>query len=259
MQVAGREHFAAQRSYFMFYGLVFGLLSNPVMQQSAGKIIVPWSVEKTALHSWREDQEQEVVVLLQALSHPCNINYDFSVMRILAYFNGKAVNNLKELKALALAAEAGKEEFMRFTFTPLADADAAGNETDPDIVLHRDMCANADLTLMHAHNIRSRYSEDLEQKLPSATPPADDSDDSVPDPSLNPFGEQMLDFGHEGDQMLLPISEVPGAPQGAGYSSRSNGLKHKLESGSLAQISTGSIRSGHLEVPMPFYNGIRQL
>mmetsp|Transcript_136002 Transcript_136002/g.239727 ORF Transcript_136002/g.239727 Transcript_136002/m.239727 type:complete len:1397 (-) Transcript_136002:101-4291(-) len=163
-EVAGREHFAAKPSYFMIWGLVFGVFSNPVFQQAMErKITVPWTLQKKALHNWLEDENDEVVVLLQGLNHPCNMYYDLSVMRGLEYFNGKPVKNLKEFMQRAIAAEASGEEYMRFTWLPMADEDTAGSTTDPDIVLHRDMCAGVDASLMQNYNIESRFSSDLRE------------------------------------------------------------------------------------------------
>lgn len=161
--VKGREHFAAEPTYFIAWGLVWGVFSNPVYQQAqmANKE-VPWSVTKAAMHRWRADDSEEVVVLLQGLGgSACTLNYDIDTMRILRYFNGKRVKNMRDLMKLALEAEFDQEEFMRITFEPLADNDVAGSEKDPDIVLHQKFCGTTDDLTLRTNNIPERYSKNL--------------------------------------------------------------------------------------------------
>lgn len=173
VDLKGREHFAAKPTYFMMWGLIFGVFSNPVFEQAMQKgITVPWTVRKRALHNWLKDDKEEVVVLLQGLHHPCNLYYDLSVMRALSHFNGQEVNNLEAFMKLALTAELNEEEeYMRFTFLPMADEDAAGSGTDPDIVLHRQMCSGADSALRKAYNIPSRFSKDLRESAAATVQP----------------------------------------------------------------------------------------
>lgn len=161
--VKGREHFAAKATYFVLWGLVWGVFSNPVYDQALNtKRTVPWSVVKTALHRWRANDDEEVVVLLQGLGgSACTMSYDTSVMRILQYFNGKKVNNMRDLVNYALEAELNAETFMRITFTPLADEDLAGSEKDPDIVLHRKFCGMEDRRVLAMNNIPQQFSDDV--------------------------------------------------------------------------------------------------
>jgi len=168
MPVKGREHFAAQPSYLVMWGLVWGVFSNPVYEQARARgKSVPWSVVKTALHQWRE-KDEEVVVLLQGLGSACTLNYNTQTMRILKYFNGREVTSMKDLARYFVEAEANSEAYMRITFAPLADVDIAGNATDPDIVLHRSFCATADKEVLQANNIPSQASEDVNVYLKEA-------------------------------------------------------------------------------------------
>jgi S1-C subfamily serine protease len=162
--VEGRAHFAAQPTYYILWGLVWGVFSNPVLHQAMSrKVEVPWSVRKDAMHRWLQNDSEEVVVLLQGLGHPCTLYYDVSTMRILEYFNGRKVNSMRDLVTYALEADLMQEEYMRITFKPLADKDLAGSVTDPDIVLHRSMCSSADKQIMQSYNIASQGSPDVAQ------------------------------------------------------------------------------------------------
>lgn len=160
LPIKGRERYSAQPTYFVWWGFVWGVLSNPVDTQ-AGDNAIPWSLRKLAFHRWRSNPDEELVVLLQALPHECTAFYDTSLMRSIQFFNGKPVTNMRELVRLVLAAERAREEFLRFTFHPLFDVDIAGNATDPDIVLKRSICENAN-SLVRVHNIPSLVSSDLQ-------------------------------------------------------------------------------------------------
>lgn len=163
--VKGREHFAAWPTYFILWGLVWGVFSQPVYQQAvAAKIDVPWSVKKRGLNRWLENTGDQEVVLLQGLGgSACTLSYDTSTMRIIDYFNGRKVKNIRDLVEYALQAEVDKEPFMRIAFKPLADEDVGGTANDPDIVLHRDFCATADLEVIQVNNIPAQWSSDVNE------------------------------------------------------------------------------------------------
>jgi S1-C subfamily serine protease len=154
MDDKGREYFTAVPDFFVFGTIVWGVFSNPVLQQAlAQKMEVPWTVRKHALHQWRKGDE-EVVVLMQGLSHRCNQEYDMSTMRVLRFFNGQKISNLKEFIKLAGAANKAGEDYVRFTFEPLAEVDAAGGPNDPDIVMPLTQeCAKADSEVMSENSI----------------------------------------------------------------------------------------------------------
>jgi len=126
-------------------------------------VSVPWSVRKMALHRWlqKDKSDEEVVVLLKGLGHQCALYYDTSTMRILDYFNGKKVRSMRDLVTYALESEMMKEEYMRITFSPLADKDLAGSSKDPDIVLQRQWCETADADVMKTYNIERLASPDV--------------------------------------------------------------------------------------------------
>jgi hypothetical protein len=164
MPVEGREHFSAQPTYFILWGLVWGVFSNPVLQEAINRRVdVPYTVRKMAMHRWlqKDNPDEEVVVLLQGLGHSCALYYDTSTMRILDYFNGRKVRSMRDLVTYALEADMTKEEYMRITFSPLADRDAAGSVEDPDIVLRRQWCGAADAELMQTYNIERLASPDV--------------------------------------------------------------------------------------------------
>jgi len=168
--IKGREHFAAKPTYFILWGLVWGVFSNPTyLQAISQKKDVPWSVKKSAMHRWRQNKDEEVVVLLQGLGgSTCTLHYDTETMRILQDFNGKRVNSMQDLVNHALEAELNGDDFMRITFEPLADADIAGSSKDPDIVLHRKFCGQADAQVIRANNIPRQFSDDVFQYFQNA-------------------------------------------------------------------------------------------
>lgn len=153
MPTKGRERFAAEPVYFVFGAIVWGLFSMPAYLQALDKgIAVPWSVQRLALHQWLQDDE-EVIVILRGLPHRCTQDYDLSTMRILRYFNGKPVKTMKDFVQLAGAAAQANEDFLRFTFQPLAAPDIAGGVADPDIVVHRASCGNMDEEVIRQNGI----------------------------------------------------------------------------------------------------------
>jgi len=156
MSLKGRERFSAEPSYFLFWGLVWGVFSNPVFEQAKGN--VPWSVQKFARHQWLKDANEEVIVLLHGLSSPCIEDYDVKTMRILWKFNGVEVKNMADFIKAAGAAEQSKQEFMRFTYRPLAAEDIGGTALDPDVVLTRSTCQGIDSMLMPMNGIMAPVS-----------------------------------------------------------------------------------------------------
>eukprot|EP00927_Polykrikos_kofoidii_P028978 TRINITY_DN25137_c0_g1_i1.p1 TRINITY_DN25137_c0_g1~~TRINITY_DN25137_c0_g1_i1.p1 ORF type:complete len:1435 (-),score=300.45 TRINITY_DN25137_c0_g1_i1:168-4472(-) len=181
----GRETFSARPTYFMLFGLVWGVFSNPLLLQAAKhKQQLPWSLMRSALHNWRSSMDEEVVVLVNGLPHSCNLYYDLKMMRRLKEFNGHPVRNLSQLVQFAGQAMKDQEEYMRFTFDPLADRDIGGGclsdrdvtdplvssaagckggEADPDFVFKLSTCRDTDTDLLEQHNIPSPVSEDLQE------------------------------------------------------------------------------------------------
>jgi len=216
--VTGRDFFAAANSYFISYGLVWGVFSIPVLRQAFDN--VPWSVLKYALHRWRKDKEEEVVVLLTSLQHRCTLYYDTSMMRALDSFNGRKVKNMKDLVRRFSQAESDQqEEYMRFTFTPLSSADEAGSSVDPDIVLSKTQCQGADRQLMTQMNIPSPVSADLQQTFDESQP-----DMGARKIEITPQELEQLIASQGGDLKKLlggdgALPSSPGASGGGGHAS----------------------------------------
>jgi len=171
------DFFLASSSYFIVSGLVFGVVSNPLLKQVQAGGKIPWSLARLALYRWRRDLETQLVILVRVLSHPCNMFYDSMEMRVLKTFNGQRVVNLSSFVQQVSAAEHRREEFLRFTFAPVAGTDEAGGPADPDIVLNSSLCASNDERLVGRMGIPSRMSTDM---LPTYRSRSTATEPSVP-------------------------------------------------------------------------------
>eukprot|EP00746_Dinoflagellata_sp_MGD_P006469 gnl/MRDRNA2_/MRDRNA2_112660_c0_seq1.p1 gnl/MRDRNA2_/MRDRNA2_112660_c0~~gnl/MRDRNA2_/MRDRNA2_112660_c0_seq1.p1 ORF type:complete len:1148 (-),score=228.06 gnl/MRDRNA2_/MRDRNA2_112660_c0_seq1:96-3344(-) len=167
MRSGDAKPFAATPTYFMFFGLIWGVFSVPMLHQAQGEDrIVPYSVQKHALHRWRE-KDEEVVVLLGGLEHSCNMYYQKNIQRVLQFFNKQEVKSMADLVKFTCEAALADEKYYRYTFLPLADEDAGPDPNDrggdPDIVLKKEYCIDADMELLQQYNIPGQVSEDLQE------------------------------------------------------------------------------------------------
>merc|ERR1719456_435568 len=85
-------------TYFLLGGLVWTVFTEDLILQSnhMSGVYVPSATQATALHRWRKDPNEQIIVLLRTLEHPCNKWYDTGMVRILKYFNGQPVLNMKQ-------------------------------------------------------------------------------------------------------------------------------------------------------------------
>jgi len=159
LQLAGREYFATSGSYFIQCGFVWGIFSAPLASSADTS---PWHIQQYALNRWRQNMQEEIVVLLGGFSHQGNLHYDTNTMRVLESINGRRVSNLKQLVNHARDVEQDKEvDSLDYTFKAFIDLDAAGSGSDPDVVLSKAQCMTADTALLKAASIPSRVSTDL--------------------------------------------------------------------------------------------------
>eukprot|EP00928_Gymnodinium_smaydae_P011013 TRINITY_DN14129_c0_g1_i1.p1 TRINITY_DN14129_c0_g1~~TRINITY_DN14129_c0_g1_i1.p1 ORF type:complete len:1308 (-),score=187.67 TRINITY_DN14129_c0_g1_i1:465-4388(-) len=178
--IEGREFFAAEPTYFVTYGFLWSVMSNPLMQQMPTD--APWSLQSLAYKRWREDNASQLIVLTNIFPHRCNLHYDLSV-RALDTVNGKDVRNMEELVKHVLEIEQSGETYLRFTFRSFSGKDEGGNATDPDVVLNTKDCATADTELMQALNVRSRVSPNLEKAFEDAGGVVPDAFNQQPSPA----------------------------------------------------------------------------
>lgn len=96
-------------SYLVVGGLVFAPLSLPILEAAYSarkwRALAPVAVLK-AFQEQRASPDQQVVILVQVLSHEVNHGYKLG-MAPLERFNGAPVGNLRELAAAVDAALAG--------------------------------------------------------------------------------------------------------------------------------------------------------
>jgi len=113
--------------YLVLGGLVFSVMTVPLFHEYCEtkkedrRILLPNTVYLAAVDEWKEDYEQEVVVLLRTLKHTVNLGYDCHEVRDLRRFNGQPVSNLAKLAESATAVLCGPDktptvEFLRFGF-----------------------------------------------------------------------------------------------------------------------------------------------
>jgi len=155
-------------TYFIVGGLVWTVFSESLALQAKvmKSLRIPEATTAAALHRWRERKDEEVVVLLRALEHPCNKWYGLQEVRILKYINGKPPINMKQF-VMEVGKVLSRGETLRFTFDALDDEDVAGSESDPDVVLDTGLCAGADRALIGIHQIPTPVSMNLKEEYSS--------------------------------------------------------------------------------------------
>jgi S1-C subfamily serine protease len=163
-------HVMEQPTYFIVGGLVWTVLSESLALHAkldnGMTVHMPPATLAAAFHRWREHKDEEVIVLLRSLEHPCNKWYGLNTVRILKYVNGKAPINMKQF-VTEVGKILSKGETLSFTFDALDDEDAAGSESDPDVVLDTGLCAGADKALMGIHQIPTPASMNLREEYSS--------------------------------------------------------------------------------------------
>jgi len=173
-RIGEASFFAAQPTYFVFFGLIWGVASNPTFYEaySSGKVI-PWSVKKESLGRWRENEDEQVIMLLGGLESNCNMYVDKTTLRILKKVNNVEVKNMKQLVEISYNGLRTKEQFFRYSFVPLAGEEQPSDD-HPHVVLSTKMCAAGDRALLEQNNVPwPPVSEDMrdvaEQKLNELT------------------------------------------------------------------------------------------
>jgi len=156
--LAPRFHgYDAQPDYIVIGGLVFTRGSVPLKKQYYDRnpnqrppMDFEWMMR---VKPFKEDADQEVVVLLTILEHDVNIGYGSGDLGVLSTFNEKKVRNLAELARLyGEAMRLGEDEFLRFSMDE-PDEIKTTVEGIPDIVLNRKKVEAADQQLCQTYQI----------------------------------------------------------------------------------------------------------
>ena len=101
-------------TYYIVAGLVFTTVCVPYLKSEYGKDYDYDALVKLLdrmMHDMVKEPGQNVVVVSQVLAADINIGYEEIVNTMVKGFNGKPVNNLKQLAKMV---EACKEEYLRF-------------------------------------------------------------------------------------------------------------------------------------------------
>ena len=101
-------------TYYIVAGLVFTTVCVPYLKSEYGKDYdydAPVKLLDRMMHDMVKEPGQNVVVVSQVLAADINIGYEDIVNTMVRGFNGKPVNNLKQLAKMV---EACKEEYLRF-------------------------------------------------------------------------------------------------------------------------------------------------
>ena len=101
-------------TYYIVAGLVFTTVCVPYLKSEYGKDYdydAPVKLLDRMMHDMVKEPGQNVVVVSQVLAADINIGYEEIVNTMVKGFNGKPVNNLKQLAKMV---EACKEEYLRF-------------------------------------------------------------------------------------------------------------------------------------------------
>jgi len=136
--------------YFIFAGLVFQVLTQPLLAQEWSK---EWQqkapvrfVEK-ALYAAKEHPDQEIVILSQVLAADINVMYQQYGPNVCTHFNRVRIENLSHLVQLV---ENNTAPFLRFDL-----------ESERVIILNASEAAVQSQQILESHNIPFSKSSDL--------------------------------------------------------------------------------------------------
>ncbi|KAM3194057.1 hypothetical protein ACQJBY_070614 [Aegilops geniculata] len=137
-------------SYYIVAGFVFMVVSVPYLRSEYGKdyeFDAPVKLLDKHLHAMAQSPDEQLVVVSQVLVADINIGYEELVNTQVRAFNGKPVNNLKQLATMV---EDCKEEFLKFDM-----------DYDQVVVLETKTARAATQDILTTHCIPSAMSDDL--------------------------------------------------------------------------------------------------
>ncbi|EMS45662.1 Protease Do-like 9 [Triticum urartu] len=137
-------------SYYIVAGFVFMVVSVPYLRSEYGKdyeFDAPVKLLDKHLHAMAQSPDEQLVVVSQVLVADINIGYEELVNTQVRAFNGKPVNNLKQLATMV---EDCNEEFLKFDM-----------DYDQVVVLETKTARAATQDILTTHCIPSAMSDDL--------------------------------------------------------------------------------------------------
>ncbi|KAF6175943.1 hypothetical protein GIB67_003431 [Kingdonia uniflora] len=137
-------------SYYIVAGFVFAAVSVPYLRSEYGKdyeFEAPVKLLEKHLHAMAQSVDEQLVVVSQVLVADINIGYEDIVNTQVLAFNGKPVNNLKELASMV---ESCKDEYLKFEL-----------DYQQIVVLKTKTAKEATLDILTTHCIPSAMSGDL--------------------------------------------------------------------------------------------------
>jgi len=183
--------FAATPSYYVVGGLVWSVLSQPLVNSLAENGAQLPHATSLCMYRWKRSakakateadapmgdcgtEAEQIVVLLRGLDHKVNENYGKNLIRVLKLVNDEPVVSLKGLMGQVATSFQSKNPFLTFTFAALEDGeDVSGNGEDPDIVLNSAEVMRVESTgeILAAYGLQSPVSEDLAEDYKKAMAP----------------------------------------------------------------------------------------
>ncbi|PQM32897.1 protease Do-like 9 [Prunus yedoensis var. nudiflora] len=137
-------------SYYIIAGFVFAAVSVPYLRSEYGKdyeFDAPVKLLDKHLHSMAQSIDEQLLVVSQVLVADINIGYEDIVNTQVLAFNGKPLNNLKNLASMV---ENCDDEYLKFDL-----------EYDQMVVLQTKTAKAATLDILLTHCIPSAMSDDL--------------------------------------------------------------------------------------------------
>ncbi|EFN57946.1 hypothetical protein CHLNCDRAFT_34342 [Chlorella variabilis] len=143
-------------SYLVVAGIVFTVVTEPYLESEYGAEYgreAPIKLLDKLLHAWKDEPDQEVVVISQVLACNATLGYEEVFNTQVHKFNGTPVRNLKHLTEMVLTC---KEQHMRF--------DVDYSEV---IVIDTAVANEATEEILRLHSIPAMGSKDLQEVLAS--------------------------------------------------------------------------------------------
>ena len=167
-------------TYAIFGGLVFTRLSMPLYQEMLGADEGICLSKTSALvrytQGWKQNEEEDIVVLLRVLRHAVNEGIDVSEsdLRVVASVNGTKVTTLAGMVSTAMAELRGESPYLTFSFdvdTRLGVFGVSAEEVLPTqglLAADDDIMAQNGISAPVSSDLRKVYMRDAQKKSAAA-------------------------------------------------------------------------------------------
>ena len=167
-------------TYAIFGGLVFTRLSMPLYQEMLGADEGICLSKTSALvrytQGWKQNEEEDIVVLLRVLRHAVNEGIDVSEsdLRVVASVNGTKVTTLAGMVSTAMAELRGESPYLTFSFdvdTRLGVFGVSAEEVLPTqglLAADDDIMAQNGISAPVSSDLRKVYRRDAQKKSAAA-------------------------------------------------------------------------------------------